>query len=114
MAPEVVAAEEAFLSAESAVAKPSSWAHRSRLATRQLIKAQAAKTSSVLYFLRHPWGELVTVAFGELRTVIWRFLRNNDVMRMTLPYTGCGNLEEPGLAAEFLDSFSSAISHSGS
>ena len=33
-------------------------------------------------------GVLRPIASGVLRTVIWRFLRNADVMRMTFSHTG--------------------------
>jgi len=48
------------------------------------------------------------------RAVVWRFLRNGDVMWMALPNTGRRDLDEAGVAAEIFDRRRTAISHPGS
>lgn len=48
-----------------------------------------------------------------LRAVVGCFLRNRDVMRMTLSGTRCRNLNETRFRTQFLDGWRAAISHSG-
>ena len=58
-----------------------------------------------------PWQPLATFSTEIVRAIIWRFLRNGDVMRMTLPYTRRRNLDKSRFASELFDRMCAAVSH---
>jgi len=61
----------------------------------------------------HP-AALRIIAPGVLGTIVGRFLRNSDVMRVALPHTGSGDLDESRIRAQLLDRSRSAIPHTRS
>ena len=55
-----------------------------------------------------------TLVRGIIRTVVWCFLRDRDVMGVAFLDTGCRNLDKPRFLAQLVDGGCPTIAHSGS